>query len=149
MGRLELRIDTGHEQSHSKGSSHIGLCCSLVFVGQISHNDRGCDGSSIDVFVIEAFVAHVLGQGTSIRRQTGNPHANVVVDFEKFLLVAREFADGTLECSQDNVGLAFDAYTSGTLLYGFLGVFDLYIDSVDQEHFKWWKKDRMSMMNIK
>ena len=98
-----------------------------MLVGQIAHDDRGRDGSSIDIFVVEAFVAHVLGQGTSIRRQTGNPHANVIVDFEKFLLVTRELTDGTLECSQDNVGVAFHTYTSGTLLYGFLGVFDLLI----------------------
>mmetsp|Transcript_5607 Transcript_5607/g.8848 ORF Transcript_5607/g.8848 Transcript_5607/m.8848 type:complete len:299 (+) Transcript_5607:102-998(+) len=125
VGSLKLRINTSNEESNAEGTSHVGLCRSLVLVGQVTHEQCWGDGSTKDVLVVEAFVAHVLGQGSGIGRQTSNSDSNMIVNFKQFLLMTREFTDRSLQGTQDYVRVASQSNTGGPLLDRLHGVFHL------------------------
>ncbi|VEU38378.1 unnamed protein product [Pseudo-nitzschia multistriata] len=132
VGRLELRVHAGHQQADPKGPPDVRLGRPLVLVGQVAHDHGGRDGGPVDVLVVEALVPHVLGQGPGVRRQPRDSHADVVVDLEELLLVARQLAHRPLEGPQDDVGAALDAHAGRSLLDGFHGVFDLRRGAVEE-----------------
>jgi hypothetical protein len=82
-----IMVDTGHEEADAKGTSHVGLRGPLVLIGQIGHELMRWNGISVNVLVIEALAAHVLGECAGICGETGNAAANVVVNLEELLLV--------------------------------------------------------------
>lgn len=75
--------------------------------------------------MIETFVPHPLGEGTSVGGKACNADSDVVVDFEEFFLVGREFGDGPFEGSEDRVGGGSEADACGSLFDGFHCVFYL------------------------
>jgi hypothetical protein len=96
-----------------------------MLIGQITHQDCGSNGGSKDVLVIQTFVSHVFGEGSSIGRQTGNAYGHVIVNFQQLFLMRRKFAHVSFQGPQDDVRVATQADASGTLFDGFHGVFDL------------------------
>ena len=52
---------------------------------------------SIGELVVHGFVSHVLAENSGISGQSTHSHADVVVDFEHFLLIACEFRGKSLE----------------------------------------------------
>ncbi len=94
-------------------------------IGQIGGESAGGHGRAVDVLVIEAFVSHPLGQRASVGGESGDADAEMVVDFENFLLVAGEFRDASLQRAEDGVGGGAQGDAGGALLDGFHGIFDL------------------------
>ena len=73
-------------------------------IGQIGHQSSTGESGPIDIFVIETFIPHPFGKCASIGGETGNTNAEMVVNFEYFLLMSREFRNGAFECADDGVG---------------------------------------------
>ncbi len=67
--------------------------------------------------MIETFIPHPFGKCASIGGKAGDADAEMVVDFEYFLLVGGEFRDGPFECADDGVGGGAEGDAGGPLFY--------------------------------
>ncbi len=94
-------------------------------IGQFGGQSAGGHGRAVDVLVIETFVSHPLGQCASVGGESGNANAEMIVNFENFLLMTGEFRDASFECTEDGVGGGSQGDAGGALLDGFHGIFDL------------------------
>mmetsp|Transcript_32538 Transcript_32538/g.68747 ORF Transcript_32538/g.68747 Transcript_32538/m.68747 type:complete len:221 (-) Transcript_32538:94-756(-) len=118
-------IKARQQQSHPVRPPDVRLRRPLMPIGQICGEASGGHGRAVDVLVIEALVAHPFGEGAGVGGEAGDADAEVIVDFEDFLLVRGEFGDGALEGADDGVGGGAEGDAGGALFDGFHGVFHL------------------------
>lgn len=122
-------IEGGHEQSHTVRPADVGLRRPLMSIGQIGGQASRGHRRAVDVLVVEALVAHPFGERPGIGGEAGNADPEVVVDFENFLLMTREFGDGTFERAEDRVGGGSEGDAGRSLFDGLHGILDLCIDN--------------------
>lgn len=118
-------VERRQQQSHSVRTTNVGLRRALMPIGQIGRQSTGGHTRAVDVFVIEAFVPHPFGQGARVGGESRDADAEMIVDFENFLLMAGEFRDGTFERPEDGVRGGAEGDAGRSLFDRFHGIFDL------------------------
>lgn len=75
--------------------------------------------------MVDALVAEVAGKNTAVRGETGDGHADVVVNLEDLALMGGEVGGGLVDGGEDDVGGGAKADGGGPLLDGLHGVLHL------------------------
>mmetsp|Transcript_50040 Transcript_50040/g.113597 ORF Transcript_50040/g.113597 Transcript_50040/m.113597 type:complete len:268 (-) Transcript_50040:137-940(-) len=113
------------QQTHTVRPPNVHLSASLVLVGDIRHKAAGLECRAVDVAVVEALGAHVLGEAPCVRVEAGDGHAHVVVDLEQLFLVRCQLVWRALKGAEYHVRLGAEPKARAALFDGFLCVLDL------------------------
>ena len=142
-------VDTGDKQTDTVGALAVMLSVRLGAVADLTDNAVDRERTAVGHAGAERLLLHEVGEHPSVRCQTGDGDAHVGVDFDDLLLVrgqlfgitleiclsaecapAREKCQdisemSNLEADQHGMCLVDESHYDGTLLDGFLCIFDL------------------------
>ena len=92
-GRLEVEemrtrfINTGNKQSHTIRPLSVLLSVELGTVTDLRDDAVHGDGTTVGHSGTEGLLLHEVGEHTGVRRQTGDSHAHMRVDFNDLSLI--------------------------------------------------------------
>ena len=118
-------VERANEEADAVRAAHVHLRAALVLVRDVGQQARRLERRAVDVLVVEALRAHVLGERARVGVEPRDRDADVVVDLEQLLLVSRQVVRRTLERGEHNVLRADDAKARRALLHGLHRVLDL------------------------
>jgi len=94
VGADDEKADTVRAAAHALRSD-------LRLVGHLDHQAPHLHRLVVDVPVVDALRAHVLGEHARVGHQAGDANADVVVDLEDLFLVRRQLRRGALQRRHD------------------------------------------------
>jgi len=99
-----------HKESNAIGPLSISLSANLHFVAQISDHTGDWQRCVMAISRVEALVAHPPRDCSGISGESGDGHANMVIDGKDLFLMTGKFTAGSLERNKDCVSVALNSH---------------------------------------
>ena len=121
----QLHANKFHQISTNNARSRDQRKTNLSLISKMNNETTNGKWRLICEGVIDSFRSHITGENTSIRCESSDCDAYVVIHFEDLLLMRRELRLGFVDARQDYMGARSESNCGWALLHCFHGVFYL------------------------